>query len=164
MRQGYAPCVRRWSTKLAHANPGVSQQGRRRRPRGMHPPAGIQPLRLGPSGADRHKLYSHKSLIFRRLATFPKRIPRPKIWETIEAEKDAKCLFYLVGAPRFELGTPSPPDWCANRAALRSEAVNRPNFAGSYATATPLATAWLATRSRRSHVRRCAAMSNFFNF
>ncbi len=27
----------------------------------------------------------------------------------------------LVGAPRFELGTPSPPDWCANRAALRSE-------------------------------------------
>ena len=27
----------------------------------------------------------------------------------------------VVGAPRFELGTPSPPDWCANRAALRSE-------------------------------------------
>src|SRR5690242_9690242 len=27
---------------------------------------------------------------------------------------------FLVGAPRFELGTPSPPDWCANRAALRS--------------------------------------------
>jgi hypothetical protein len=27
----------------------------------------------------------------------------------------------MVGAPRFELGTPSPPDWCANRAALRSE-------------------------------------------
>jgi hypothetical protein len=26
----------------------------------------------------------------------------------------------LVGAPRFELGTPSLPDWCANRAALRS--------------------------------------------
>jgi hypothetical protein len=26
----------------------------------------------------------------------------------------------VVGAPRFELGTPSPPDWCANRAALRS--------------------------------------------
>src|SRR5580658_10502564 len=26
----------------------------------------------------------------------------------------------MVGAPRFELGTPSPPDWCANRAALRS--------------------------------------------
>jgi hypothetical protein len=31
-----------------------------------------------------------------------------------------KPLIYLVGAPRFELGTPSPPDWCANRAALRS--------------------------------------------
>jgi hypothetical protein len=26
----------------------------------------------------------------------------------------------LVGAPGFEPGTPSPPDWCANRAALRS--------------------------------------------
>ena len=26
----------------------------------------------------------------------------------------------VVGAPRFELGTPSPPDWCATRAALRS--------------------------------------------
>jgi hypothetical protein len=30
----------------------------------------------------------------------------------------------LVGAPRFELGTPSPPDWCANRAALRSDPPN----------------------------------------
>ena len=27
----------------------------------------------------------------------------------------------LVGAARFELATPSPPDWCANQAALRSE-------------------------------------------
>src|SRR5262245_1608733 len=26
----------------------------------------------------------------------------------------------MVGAARFELATPSPPDWCANRAALRS--------------------------------------------
>jgi hypothetical protein len=33
-------------------------------------------------------------------------------------------LIYLVGAARFELATPSPPDWCANRAALRSEARN----------------------------------------
>jgi hypothetical protein len=32
----------------------------------------------------------------------------------------------MVGAPRFELGTPSPPDWCANRAALRSERSGRP--------------------------------------
>ena len=32
-----------------------------------------------------------------------------------------KCFILMVGAPRFELGTPSPPDWCANRAALRSE-------------------------------------------
>src|SRR5205085_4004764 len=29
-------------------------------------------------------------------------------------------MVLVVGAPRFELGTPSPPDWCANRAALRS--------------------------------------------
>src|SRR5580658_6198412 len=35
----------------------------------------------------------------------------------------------LVGAPRFELGTPSPPDWCANRAALRSEALGWGIFA-----------------------------------
>ena len=36
------------------------------------------------------------------------------------AEKERYCWILLVGAPRFELGTPSPPDWCANRAALRS--------------------------------------------
>src|SRR5262249_22062531 len=29
----------------------------------------------------------------------------------------------VVGAPGFEPGTPSPPDWCANRAALRSARV-----------------------------------------
>ena len=29
-------------------------------------------------------------------------------------------LILLVGAGRFELPTPSPPDWCANQAALRS--------------------------------------------
>ena len=28
-------------------------------------------------------------------------------------------LLTLVGAGRFELPTPSPPDWCANQAALR---------------------------------------------
>src|SRR5258706_3480087 len=27
----------------------------------------------------------------------------------------------VVGAERFELSTPSPPDWCANQAAPRSE-------------------------------------------
>jgi hypothetical protein len=32
-----------------------------------------------------------------------------------------KCLTLMVGAARFELATPSPPDWCANQAALRSE-------------------------------------------
>ena len=38
----------------------------------------------------------------------------------------------MVGAPRFELGTPSPPDWCANRAALRSAAIPRNVYADEY--------------------------------
>ena len=29
-------------------------------------------------------------------------------------------LAIMVGAERFELSTPSPPDWCANQAAPRS--------------------------------------------
>src|SRR5712691_10231965 len=42
----------------------------------------------------------------------------------------------LVGAPRFELGTPSPPDWCANRAALRSaKSVGAKLYAGEAARA-----------------------------
>ena len=37
--------------------------------------------------------------------------------------QDAICgELLLVGAGRFELPTPSPPDWCANQAALRSGA------------------------------------------
>src|SRR5262249_27661297 len=32
-----------------------------------------------------------------------------------------KPLILLVGAAGFEPTTPSPPDWCANRAALRSD-------------------------------------------
>ena len=32
--------------------------------------------------------------------------------------EEAKAQFQKT---RFELGTPSPPDWCANRAALRSD-------------------------------------------
>ena len=38
----------------------------------------------------------------------------------LESKLSKKCLVLLVGAARFELATPSPPDWCANRAALRS--------------------------------------------
>lgn len=34
----------------------------------------------------------------------------------------------MVGAGRFELPTPSPPDWCANRAALRSDEENPLNI------------------------------------
>jgi hypothetical protein len=37
----------------------------------------------------------------------------------------------MVGAPRFELGTPSPPDWCANRAALRSARTCGPRYGES---------------------------------
>ena len=33
----------------------------------------------------------------------------------------SRMLENLVGAAGFEPATPSPPDWCANRAALRSE-------------------------------------------
>ena len=47
-------------------------------------------------------------------------LPNAHFWEAISDETPTKYLILLVGAPRFELGTPSPPDWCANRAALRS--------------------------------------------
>ena len=50
-------------------------------------------------------------------------LPKPIFWEAVSRLMCEKCLILLVGAPRFELGTPSPPDWCANRAALRSETV-----------------------------------------
>src|SRR5262249_55679991 len=50
-------------------------------------------------------------------------LPRLFSWEDRWAKKYDKCLILLVGAARFELATPSPPDWCANRAALRSETV-----------------------------------------
>jgi hypothetical protein len=48
-------------------------------------------------------------------------VPKPVRWVHLRAKIHCKSLILLVGAPRFELGTPSPPDWCANRAALRSE-------------------------------------------
>ena len=50
-------------------------------------------------------------------------LPRADFWEWSRSNVQRKRLIWLVGAPRFELGTPSPPDWCANRAALRSERV-----------------------------------------
>ena len=49
-------------------------------------------------------------------------VPRPVLWVYFGSKFWGKYLILLVGAPRFELGTPSPPDWCANRAALRSAA------------------------------------------
>jgi hypothetical protein len=50
----------------------------------------------------------------------PSRFPAAKSWEARWGENRDKSLILLVGAPGFEPGTPSPPDWCANRAALRS--------------------------------------------
>src|SRR3979490_459357 len=55
------------------------------------------------------------------LATLPACFPMAFLWELERYNKSCKLLILLVGAPRFELGTPSPPDWCANRAALRSD-------------------------------------------
>jgi hypothetical protein len=42
--------------------------------------------------------------------------------------KPAKCLTGLVGAAGFEPTTPSPPDWCANRAAPRPDRQNDYNL------------------------------------
>ena len=57
-------------------------------------------------------------------------VPRCDLWEASHSSFRTKCLILLVGAPRFELGTPSPPDWCANRAALRSDRENPLKIAG----------------------------------
>jgi hypothetical protein len=43
-------------------------------------------------------------------------VRKQKVQESLYLER-----LFLVGAARFELATPSPPDWCANRAALRSD-------------------------------------------
>src|SRR5690349_3387165 len=51
-----------------------------------------------------------------RLAPFPEEVSLVHRAGSFEPEE----LHGLVGAARFELATPSPPDWCANRAALRS--------------------------------------------
>ena len=51
----------------------------------------------------------------------PRSFPDPIFGEDRRAGKDDEYLKGLVGAAGFEPATPSPPDWCANRAALRSE-------------------------------------------
>src|SRR5262245_12340065 len=56
----------------------------------------------------------------------------------------------MVGAARFELATPSPPDWCANRAALRSAKGRRANeYAGRSGSARLRWSAGLQSRTRR---------------
>src|SRR5262249_40205760 len=57
-------------------------------------------------------------------AAVPHVLPIAIFRETAAIQKCKGCLILLVGAARFELATPSPPDWCANRAALRSETVS----------------------------------------
>src|SRR5439155_25883965 len=52
----------------------------------------------------------------------------------------ANSLISLVGAGRFELPTPSPPDWCANQAALRSEPLASTTYVADPKTATEFGT------------------------
>ena len=56
----------------------------------------------------------------------------------------AKSLIQLVGARGFEPPTPSPPDWCANQAALRS-AISSPGPGGLAAGITT--GRWMRSRS-----------------
>ncbi len=77
----------------------------------------------------------------------------------------------LVGAPRFELGTPSPPDWCANRAALRSALIEEFNATRTslpspaegvnrlLAVVSPPAAYWRVSRSRAA-LRRMSRHSS----
>src|SRR5262245_54900659 len=48
-------------------------------------------------------------------------LPRRLFWVDGSTINPDNYLILLVGAGRFELPTPSPPDWCANQAALRSD-------------------------------------------
>ncbi len=58
-----------------------------------------------------------------------------QLWANLGARScGARCnlLHLLVGAARFELATPSPPDWCANQAALRSDPLLPPRYEAWY--------------------------------
>ena len=48
-----------------------------------------------------------------------------KCYERVR-QTSVNSLISLVGAPRFELGTPSPPDWCANGSLLLGETPDVP--------------------------------------
>ncbi len=62
----------------------------------------------------------------------------------------------LVGAARFELATPSPPDWCANRAALRSAGFGRLKQRSGSALSTDFAAFWQRRLGRGAAARRFA--------
>jgi hypothetical protein len=65
------------------------------------------------------------------------------------SERRLNRLILLVGAAGFEPATPSPPDWCANRAALRSALKQSMLYAAAPcgARATPDA-AWIESSAR----------------
>src|SRR6201995_4044976 len=67
----------------------------------------VAPVCLRPSGLRRDSL----------------RLSAPSVSSRLPARRaEARKTRRLVGARGFEPPTPSPPDWCANRAALRSAA------------------------------------------
>src|SRR3974377_1684330 len=78
---------------------------------GAREPHGHAVTCLGPTSARHFERY------------LPRIFPKPIFGKIEHYRKCKKYLILLVGAARFELATPSPPDWCANRAALRSETV-----------------------------------------
>jgi hypothetical protein len=63
--------------------------------------------------------------------------PWPVFGEDFRCKKCKKCLILLVGAPRFELGTPSPPDeleWFSGAVGWRvigEKPLHRSGFSGS---------------------------------
>lgn len=57
--------------------------------------------------------------LLRRFLPIP--FPRGISGKNFLGKFDSKCLIFLVGAAGFEPTTPSPPDWCANRAAPRPD-------------------------------------------
>ena len=69
-------------------------------------------------------------------------------WISWKVGFGAKSLIYLVGAAGFEPTTPSPPDWCANRAAPRPDR-NGADYRDAPIAAQPLArwTVWSGSYS-----------------
>src|SRR5260221_14671743 len=102
---------------------------------------------FGPHG------YRAKEDLKRSVTSAPRANSSRQLWH------DAPILpSILVGAPGFEPGTPSPPDWCANRAALRSAEKNH-----VYAAAAQRARARMARAPKRVSVTRAPAAAERVN-